>query len=224
MRAIAVENSENAKLGLVSATYSGQGSCPGRCPFLGCGCYAELGPLGITTRRLNREGGSPRQIALEEAAAIDRLSGDRPLRLHVVGDAKTAETARILGRACSRYRNRGATAFRGKKVWTYTHAWRNVPRAAWGASVSVLASVESPWAARKAMEAGYAVAIVVPWFDGERAQLWDGLTVIPCPWQTRGVQCRDCRLCWNDERLLNSGLAIGFAPHGAKKRFVASLL
>src|SRR5262245_20215952 len=50
----AVENSENAKTGLVSATYASQESCPADCPFRGAGCYAEGSRVGFHTRRLNR--------------------------------------------------------------------------------------------------------------------------------------------------------------------------
>src|SRR5207248_895946 len=96
--------STNAKLGAVSATYASQASCPPSCPWFKQGCYAESGPTGFTTRRLNRSDvrGAVR-IAREEARAIDALTGDRLLRLHVVGDARTKAAARVLGAAAQRY-------------------------------------------------------------------------------------------------------------------------
>jgi hypothetical protein len=220
-----VEVTDNAKTGHVSATYASQSSCPSSCPFRRRGCYAEYGPLGMTTTRLNASGEEdPEAIARQEAFAIDRLTGDHPLRLHVVGDCLSAGAARILAAAVARYRKRGP--FRRKNhVWTYTHAWRKVARKAWG-EVSVLASVENAADAAVAHRKGYAVAVVVPEFPTERAFPLEGtsLHVIPCPWQTRGVQCRDCRLCWDDQRLHKSGLCIGFTPHGQGKKAIAQTM
>src|SRR5262249_41254139 len=154
------------------------------------------------TRRLNRSAlRGALHVAKAEARAIDALTGDRLLRLHVVGDAKTEAAARELGAAARRYSARGNAPRRGKKVWTYTHAWRTVAREAWGDSVSVLASVETVREAREAMAAGYAAAVVVAAFEQESAYHIDGTTVLPCPNQTRGVTCRDCGLCRDDERL-----------------------
>src|SRR5262249_30218679 len=154
------------------------------------------------TRRLNRSAlrGAVR-IAQAEAKAIDALTGDRLLRLHVVGDARTAAAARTLGAAARCYAARGNAPRHGRKVWTYTHAWRAVPPASWGAAVSVLASVEPVHDARDAMARGYAAAVVVAAFERPSAYPIDGVTVIPCPNQTRGVSCRDCGLCRDDERL-----------------------
>src|SRR5947209_2259473 len=106
--AIAVETSTNSKLGPVSATYASQASCPPSCPWFNNGCYAERGLVGWQTRRLNRSAlrGALRS-ARAEGKAIDTLTGDRLLRLHVVGDARTDGAARELGAAARRYTARG---------------------------------------------------------------------------------------------------------------------
>jgi hypothetical protein len=146
------------------------------------------------------------------------------LRLHVVGDAKTEAAARELGAAARRYTVRGNAPRCGKKVWTYTHAWRTVPRKSWGDAVSVLASVETVREAREAMAKGYAAAVVVAAFERESAYPIDGTTVLPCPNQTRGVTCRDCGLCRDDERLRSAGLVIAFQAHGARGAAVRQTL
>ena len=211
----AIETSDNRKLGAVSATYASQASCPRSCPWFGQGCYAEQGPTGFTTRRLSRSTErNALRIAKAEAQAIDRLTGDRLLRLHVVGDARTDSAARVLSAAAQRYSARENAPRRGKKVWTYTHSWRTVSRHSWGGAVSVLASVETVRDAREAMAQGYAAAVVVAAFEKDSAYQVDGTTVIPCPNQTRGVTCRDCGLCRDDERLRASGLVIAFEAHG----------
>jgi hypothetical protein len=210
----AIELSDNAKLGPMSATYVSQQSCPPACPFRGNGCYGEHGLVGLTTRRLNRAGlTQARDIARQEARAIDRLSGVFDLRLHVVGDARTASAARELDRAAKRYRRRGR---RGSKVFTFSHAWADVPRKAWGA-VSVLASCETAGQVLQARARGYAAALVVPEFRQEAAYDHEGLRLLPCPYETRGVKCVHCRLCMDDARLRKAGLTIGFVPHGHGK-------
>jgi hypothetical protein len=167
------------------------------------------------TRRLNRsQERNAYRIALAEAKAIDGLTGDRLLRLHVVGDCRTNASARVLGAAARRYSARGNHPRTGRKVWTYTHAWRDVKRSSWTDSVSVLASVETAADAKAAMRQGYAAAIVVGEFERDNAYPVEGLTVIPCPNQTKGITCRECGLCRDDERLRKNGLVIAFAAHG----------
>jgi hypothetical protein len=60
---------------------------------------------------------------------------------------------------------------------------------------------------------GYAAAVVVAAFEGEGVYRIDGVTVLPCPQQTRGVTCRDCGLCRDDQRLRSARLVIAFQAH-----------
>jgi hypothetical protein len=90
--------------------------------------------------------------------------------------------------------------------------------------VSVLASCERPEDAAAAMRRGYAAALVVERFDRDAAYQCGPVKVLPCPNQTRDVQCRDCRLCWDDRRLRDAGLVIGFEAHGpGRRRALATL-
>jgi hypothetical protein len=175
------------------------------------GCYAERGPLGFFhTAALNSFAEEIEATALDvaraEASAIDSMATvvGRPLRLHVVGDCPSDEAARIVSAAGERYTERG-----GGPVWTYTHAWRDVARESWG-SVSVLASCETREDVELARERGYATALVVDAFEGDRLSN----SVLPCPAQTRGKSCAECRLCMDDTRLIGSGYSIGFEIHG----------
>src|SRR5262245_12837754 len=94
--AIAVDDARNRKLGNVSTTHVSQASCPPTCPWRDAGCYAEGGPQGFTTRRLNRSAErNAARIAHAEARAIDALSARRLLRGRVVGDSRTDASARI---------------------------------------------------------------------------------------------------------------------------------
>lgn len=216
--AVACALSANTKIGEAASTYAAQASCPSSCPFLdGGGCYAESGQLGkfvtdpLNTAARDREA-DELDVALAEARAIvemDVVPG-RPMRLHTVGDCSTTAAAQIVALAAADYRRRG-----GGPVWTYTHAWREVAREAWGA-VSVLASCETAADVQLARERGYAPSIVVEEFPGRRAFLLDSKEkVVPCPAQTtNGVSCSSCRLCLDDARLRALDVVIGFELHG----------
>lgn len=227
-RGVSVGIQRYEKLGYVYTTTVARQSCPESCPLrLDGGCYAE----GNTARQHwdvltdAAEGLDALDLARAEAAAIDRVAaraGDRgkrgkpfgpvPMRLHVAGDCSTPAAAELVAAAAMRY-----TARTGGPVWTYTHAWRVVPRAAWG-RVAVLASCERPGELAEARARGYAAALVVEDFGGTAAARPLGKTgfkVLPCPAMTKDrVTCESCRLCFSDARLRAAGLAIGFAVHG----------
>lgn len=220
-----VENSGNRKIigsKKADATYvSIKASCPTDCPFMGEGCYAELGNVGITSHRLDKEArrSSPLDAARAEAKAIDNsykgkaIPEQRDLRLHVAGDSRTVKGARVLNKAIGRWTHRG-----GGKAWTYTHAWKHVPRKEWS-NVSVLASIQNVSEVDKAKAQGYTVAIVVPEHPTDKAYQLAGsdMTFIPCPQQTRGIGCSDCRLCMKADWLFETNRGIAFAVHGVRK-------
>lgn len=210
----AVARSANGKVGPVRVTHVAQGSCPPDCVFLGNGdCYANNGPQAWTTNRLNRAPlRTPEEYARSEAELVRKLPAKGvPLRLHIVGDARTPAAARILADAAADYRARG-----GGPVWKYTHAWRDVPRNAWGA-MSILASVHSVADAAAALEAGYAPALTVPKHASPKAYaIGGGIRGIPCPAQRGDTTCNDCRLCMRADTLQAQRAAILFEPDNAK--------
>jgi hypothetical protein len=222
---IYVSDSGNAKImgtKKVDATYvSIKASCPQDCPLMGEGCYAQLGMVGIHSHRLDAEaeGFSALDAARSEAKAIDEsykagpVPSGRDMRLHVAGDSRTIAGTRIINNAIGRWKKRG-----GGSCWSYTHAWKNVARAKWS-NVSMLASISTTDEVQAAKDQGYAPAIVVANHPSEKAYKLEGSDVkwIPCPAQTRGVGCSDCRLCFNADRLLENNFGIAFAVHGVKK-------
>jgi len=164
--------------------------------------------MAFATRRVNKsETTDPVAIAQEEANKIRALKGNLPLRVHVVGDSATPEAARIVGQAMADYPS---------PAWTYTHAWRDVDVDDWRGA-NVLASCESAEDVKQARAAGFATAIVVPEFpDGPKVFERDGIKVMPCPEQTRGVQCASCLLCSKTDKLKEHSITIGFVAHGAR--------
>jgi len=211
----AVEKSTNSKTGPVSVTYAPIHSCPKSCPFLNSGCYAQQGHCGIHLSRLNKTAEAegitrPIDIAKKEAEAIRKLKGDKPLRLHIVGDCRTPQAAEIVAAAAAEY-----TSKHGQPVWTYTHAWKEIPRSKWG-SISVLASCETIEEAKHAMKRGYAASIV-RLKEFKRPFAWEDVILMPCPEMTKGIKCDKCKLCLNDNKLLNKEKVICFFPHGSRE-------
>ncbi len=232
MVAILAESSANKKIagkGQISATYVATSvSCPTSCALRGEGCYAEYGRVGLHVQRLNKQatpGMRPEAAARAERRAIraafrggpipqDGARGGRDLRMHVSGDARTRRAAQILADAAREWKARG-----GGEVWTYTHGWETVPARDWG-PISVLASMEDPKLAKKARRRGYAPAVVVPKHTSDKAYRLPGSDVewLPCPQQTRGIPCSDCRLCMKSKWLRKTNRGIAFEAHGAAER------
>jgi hypothetical protein len=219
-----VSKTQNRKLGdKVAATYSSiEGTCPDTCKLKDTTCYAQTGFVGIQVARLNKNHKklalTATQIASLEATLIDDSFGrgkidGRPLRLHVSGDVRTRKGVTYLANAAKRWLVRG-----GGKVWSYSHAWAKLPKSLWN-SISVLASVDTIEEANEAVKAGYAPAIVVERFDGDKAFKMKGSDVkwIPCPNQTNDVTCVDCKLCLNADKLTAQNAGIAFAIHGSRK-------
>jgi len=220
-----VESSQNSKIGDADATYvSIKGSCPVSCPLKGGrGCYAETSYTGILVRKLDIEtiNLTPTEIAEAEAEAIDKsykgktLPMGRKLRLHVCGDCREQEGARIVNEAVGRWLKRG-----GEVCWSYTRAWDIVPRDVWN-NVSILASVSSVIQALEAREQGYIPAIIIDKYNGEKSFILDNVTdikFIPCPAQTKHIKCIDCGLCMRVDSLYKQGRGIAFVAHGSKRK------
>lgn len=219
----------------VASTYvSIEATCPSDCPMKGAGCYAQSGFTAPAVRQLDAgaRGMSGLDVIRAEALAIDRsftgqgghwapglkrvpqdgARGGRDLRLHVAGDIPSEgaeDAARLLAGAARRWRIRG-----GGAVFAYTHQWHRATRAAWG-SISVLASCDQPHEVELARQRGYAAALVVGAVPSERAFTIPGVPgkVVPCPAQTRGTTCAECRLCL-DRDLLALDVTVAFAVHG----------
>jgi ferredoxin-like protein FixX len=219
-----VERSADRKLSAdknVSATWVSQATCHDDCPLKKNGCYAESFNAGIQTHRLNREvkqkmrknlRDTRLKLAKAEAAGIATLSGKRKLRVHVVGDCATAETAGIVGQAMVDYQARS-----GKKAWTYTHSWRRFGAKAWKGA-NVLASCERPEQVAQAKAHGYATVLIVPDHPTNKVYNYQGVNILPCPAQfynskdagDRTVTCEKCNICQSPEMLKKNNLTVGF--------------
>lgn len=227
--AVYIRDSKNVKLskfgrGVDSTYVSIEASCPKDCAFKSDGCYAMSGNTYFTVRRLDRHAKKKSAIAAakDEAMAIDqswnggKIPEGQVLRLHVSGDCITDNAAKTVSDAVNRWLKRG-----GKSVWSYTHAWRKVKRKSWG-KVNVLASIESVKDGMKAIERGYAPALVVSEFPKkDKAFISEGIRWIPCPAQTKdNTTCLDCKLCADTDKLAARNAGIAFEAHGFQKNKV----
>lgn len=228
-----VENSDNGKTGPVSATYTPYQTCPDSCPlkpvidetgnFSSDDCYASCDLVGMHMRRLTKATVTANadliQIRIQECESIKDLTGRNVLRLKVGGDTPDVQYAEGLADACKLY-----TAKHGQPAYGYTHNWENIPRESFG-GISILASCDQPSDIAKAKAQGYATAVVVSSFpNGNKMFQIDGHKVIPCLEQTRGTQCVDCRLCFDDNNLRKHDITIGFEAHGRKAEGLKSTL
>lgn len=222
--AFAVEVSQNAKVGLSSGTYVSQVStCPDTCPLKpkldsqgkvleSKGCYANGSMVALHSSRLNQaKDQSPRKAQRQEVKAIEGLSGNLDLRVHVVGDCVDDSHAKALSKAMAKHRQK-----KGKSAWTYTHNWRKIKASSWKGE-SVLASCDNLSQVKEANKLGYSSAVIVDSFDSPKVYTKDGIKLLPCLYQTKGIQCVNCRLCLDSNRLARLGLTIAFVPHGGGK-------
>jgi hypothetical protein len=224
--AIAVELSADRKLTVdyrhrpISATHATHETCSTQCPFFAGGCYALRGHQGMVSKKLNdmaRGMGNfdPLIAARAEAAAIRKLRGRYPLRLHVVGDCNSDAAARIVSAAADEH-----SAIADMPSWTYTHSWRTVARISWG-GVSVLASCETDADVALATERGYAAAVVRP-HEG-LARTIAGLRTVPCPQQIgTKPDCASCLMCTKAHLLFGKAVIV-FDPHGDVTKVTAAL-
>lgn len=231
---LAVNASENSKTGPCSATYVTGKTCPDSCPFKGSGCYGESGHVGIVARRVSRSRVDDGEtLGHMEAAAIDCLSANLDLRLHVYGEFADTRHAELVDAAVARFVLRGEIVGKRLKAWTYTHRWREIPASTFNRT-SALASVETAADAVNAFDSGYAPAWSMEEFPNNSGKLFtvkspDGshepFMVMPCPAQTKGRKCVDCRMCFNSSYLIERRIAIGFRPNKStqKTKFRQSL-
>lgn len=155
-----VSSSENSKIGAVDTTWVSISSTCVDCDFKTAEvCYAMGGKAQHTAHLMDRAakeaGDNATATAKNEADCIDStyrggaIPEGRFLRLHASGDTSTVAGAKLIAGAIDRWYRRG-----GAIAYTYTHAWRRVPRTAFG-RLSVLASLNPGDDARDALQNGY---------------------------------------------------------------------
>lgn len=222
MRTILVQKSSNQKTGPIPVSISDSSTCPAACPLRGKGCYGATGPLAWVWRKVK---GSWESFL----AAVAALPEGTFWRHNQVGDLP-GRGNRINAAALGQL----VQANQGKRGFTYTHkpvldgqaagstVQRNRQAVAeanrQGFTVNLSAD-NLPEADQLAQLAIAPVVTILPSNLRENTVTPDGRKVIICPAVTRGVQCKDCRLCqWAGRKVI-----IGFPAHGSQKRAVSAM-
>lgn len=226
--------SGNSKIGRVATSYCSRKTCSKQdCPFRGPGdTYLKSDPFGcygdgICGRNptVNKLVNDPESLRLP-ALTINRLHAEAIERAHEIARDGTNFRLDTIGdvppRGVPRMRRALESWIKGK-VWLYTHWWRRVPRAAWGA-LSVLASIERADDGPRALAAGYAPSRVVTEFHG-KSWVENGVKWVACPAQIRvknrrgqKITCKRCRLCWHADKLVKTGRGVALIVHGTHAR------
>jgi hypothetical protein len=207
-RTLVVRGSRNGKTGAAAVTYRTQDSCPDACPLRGAGCYARGRIFGI-----------PEKLGTEDSegyGAIRSLADTLPdggmVRANVSGDVLDGS-----GQADEPYLTALSDLARQRPdvdVFTYTHAWRDLPVDP-APGVTVNASCESAPDLERAIAAGWPTVLTDPGGpDSLIGQTVAGRRVVQCPAQTReGLTCTQCRLCARPSRRST----VAFIVHGSGK-------
>lgn len=214
VRTLVVLRSQNAKTGVVAATYRMLATCPTGCAMYGA-CYAADRPGGRPSPFSRAERGADDSGAADIVRLAERMPAGGTLRLNVSGDF-------LDGAGGIDYQYIGAVnqlvaARPDITVIGYTHAWRILPVSLFRGWLPA-ASCDTRADCVDAIAAGYAPAIVdspdSP--DSLRADRIAGRRVVSCPFETSGRQCVDCKLCARQSRAI-----VAFTPHGPRRRAIA---
>lgn len=219
----AVTNSGNRKVKGMAVFNRPQETCPGWCPLLGSGCYAEYGPAGQSPFKQTND--FMRDWTVPELVAHLKSRPSWPfLRDRVAGDVLKLDSQEVdidyLQMVIDVSRQVEMTPF------GYTHAWKMVAEVIElldDGGYTMNASCDTTRDVEHAVDLGLPVTIVSDTLvDGDMVA---GLRVVTCPFETRGVQCKDCRLCIRPGA--RRKYIVRFHPHGtgiAKARAALALL
>lgn len=185
-------------------------TCPSSCRFLGNGCYAQSGNVGIHQGRASTEIDAA-IIGAAVAMVHARLTG-RVARLHVSGDfgqdrINLGYVVQLNSLADAVNRATGQP-FGTVVAWSYTH------HAVSPDSSGLRAMARHGIMVRVSDLAGPGGAIVHPFADVPRLRQETGLRLAKCPAQlVESTTCASCTLCWT-----RPDVGIVFDPHGSGKR------
>ena len=213
--------SGNEKTGPLPVSTTSADTCPLACPFIGAGCYAEAGKLGMHWGKVSQ---SVRGIAFSKFLTAVAAIPDGQLWRHNQAGDLPGKGNRIAAKALQTL----ARAVRHTKGFTYTHkpvegtsltarANRKAIRRANAAGFTVNLSANN--AAHADSLADLKIGPVVAVLPSDAAPVTftpAGRRIVTCPAQTRdNVTCASCGLCQRQER---NGIIIGFLAHGASRR------
>jgi hypothetical protein len=211
--------SRNAKTGPIPVSTTSDETCPAACPFIGHGCYAVGGPLGILWKKVSS---GTYRFALtwkEFLGEVRSLPAGQLWRHNQAGDLPgTGDTldTRALGALVE--------ASSHAKGFTYTH--KPLARAAERAAIAranrtgftINLSGNNPAHADTLadLQVGPVVTVLPDSIHGNmKLHTPAGRRIVVCPATYRDdVTCASCRLC----AIADRKVIVGFPAHGASHR------
>lgn len=213
MRVGFTRKSGNNKTGDIPVTISPSKTCPSSCPLKGAGCYADIGPLLIHWKAVDKNQGMTwNQLCTN----ISALEPGTVWRHNQAGDLPG------LGNRIDRAALRQlVTANRGRRGFTYTHkplTQKNVSAIKTankrGFTVNLSAN-NLKHADQLAAKKIAPVVVVLPTSQTTNTETPKGRKVVVCPATQRDdVTCKTCQLCAIKDR----NFIVGFPAHGVRKR------
>ena len=204
-----VPKSGNTKTGIMSVTYTDEGSCPARCPFKHNGCYAENFPCCMQWKKTEQKGCTPNQLA----NVVKNSAHTEIVRHNVAGDLAKNHSNYI----DSDLVNALIKAYKGLKAYTYTHTSivkENIEIVlnAMKEGFVINFSTESVEDCKKAMQAG-CNAVIACNSMSKNVVVKDGIKIVRCPATYKeNVHCVNCGLCMKQR-----DFAVAFPVHGNGK-------
>ncbi len=216
--------SRNAKTGPIPVTSSPQTDCAVSCLFMGNGCYAEQGNVGMLFRNLTatKAGESfkngranVRTLAYDDMVAkIAALPENTFWRHNQMGDLKS-DGRKIDAKALRRL----VDANKGKRGFTYTHHTPTphnlkAVKSANDNGFTINLSANNPTHADMLAQTGLPIVTVLPIEQTTNTTTPKGRKIVVCPATIRDdVTCSKCKLC----AIKNRDFIVGFPAHGAAK-------
>ena len=231
---ILLTESKNTKTGNIIQSYSSQSSCPVSCPFKESGCYAKsIRTSKVWERADNREDkrftGCQDDLANALTGALWLDKGDRDevmFRHNIAGDMAIAGTDKfdiatylsmVAAIITANYRLKGVGSPKHIKAFTYTHCSCSVNDRDCMRLLKdyMLVNISCETVNEAAITRGRGLNAVLTSINPEEdiaALKAKGIPAVQCPAQTKGITCKECRLCSRDRESV-----VLFEVHGQSK-------
>lgn len=231
---ILLPESQNSKTGNILQSYSSPSSCPVSCPFKESGCYAK----GIRTSKVweradNREDkrfiGCQDDLtnALTGALWLDKGDSNEVMFRHnIAGDMAVVGTDKfdiatylsmVSAIMTANYRLKVAGSSKHIKAFTYTHCTYSINDRDCMRLLKdyMLVNISCETVDEAVITKGRGLNAVLTSIYPEAdiaALKAKGIPAVQCPAQTKGITCKECRLCSRDRESV-----VLFEVHGQSK-------
>ena len=234
-----IESTQNKKTGPVAVTYSNPDTCPTTCELKGGPCYGETGHL---KNHWNKLEGTPHvepyhweSLMISLQAHIKResrlnffinetLTHLILIRHNILGDLPHQDNRITHSRLNDLY-----TSTEGALTWLYSHhdptikhnrkliKEYNVP----GRFVINLSANNLDQAQQyKDLKIAPVTTLLPHDHEGSTFKMPDNSTGVVCLYMTKGIQCKQCGLCFAKSA---EDIVIGFPGHGSRKKQISEI-